>query len=154
MSGRWVGIAVSGDKLTIVDATIDGTKPLVINSDQTWKLQQGDRAKAYNVIHQQVVDYLKNHSIDRVVIKASALSQGGMKKAHLDAAELRGVVTGAAASATEVSILAKAVLSRTFGDRKVDEYIADDAFWTAEVAGVPLRAGSREAALLLLAARK
>ena len=151
---RWVGIAVSGDKVTVVDAEVDNTGPIVVNADQTWKLQKGDRSKAYNVIHQQLVDYLDDNKVDQVVVKASAPSQRGMSKAHLAAAELRGVVMSAAASVTAVSVVAKGHISKTFGDRKVDEYLSDNAFWSAEVAVGALRAGSRETALLLLAARK
>ncbi len=84
----------------------------------------------------------------------SALSLAGTKKAHLDAAEFRGVVLCAAASATKVITLAKATISKGFGERKADEYLVDDAFWNESVAGAPLRNGSREAALLILAARR
>ncbi|WP_156898224.1 hypothetical protein [Methylocapsa acidiphila] len=150
---RWVGIAVSGDRITLVDASVETGKPLLIKSDQTLKLQKGDRAAAYAVVHGQVSDYISNHKIGRVVIKASAVSQSGSGKSHLDAAELRGVVMAAAASATEVSTIAKAQISKTFGSRKFDEYVRDDGFWTTAIAGVALRAGSRDAALLLLAAK-
>lgn len=151
MAQRWAGIVVSGSKVTVVDAEIDKIGPMVVNSDHTWKLQTGDRSKAYDVIHQQLVDYLTDNRVDRVVVKESALSQGGTKMAHLKAAELRGVVMSAAASVTVVAVVAKARISKTFGSRKVDDYLSDNDFWTAEVAGIALRAGSREAALLLLA---
>ncbi len=154
MVERWVGIAVSGNKVTVVDAEVDNSGPIEVIADQTWKLQSGDRPKAYSVIHQQLLDYLNDHDVDRAIVKASALSQGGMGKGHLEAAELRGVVLSAAASVTAVSVVAKAHISRTFGDRKADEYLSDSSFWTAQVAGVDLRIGSREAALLLLAVRK
>ncbi len=150
---RWVGIAVFGDKITLVDAGVETGKPLVIKADQTLRLQKGDRAAAYAIVHDQVSDYIANHKVDRVVIKASAVSQSGSGKSHLDAAELRGVVMAAAASATQVSSVAKAQISKTFGSRKFDEYVKDDSFWTTAVAGVALRAGSRDAALLLVAAK-
>lgn len=154
MGKRWVGIAVSGEKLTIVDASLPNAGPMAINSDHTWKLQKGDRACAYNVMYQQLADYLGQHEIDRVIVKASALSQGGMKKAHLKAAELRGVVLAAAASVTTVTALSKAHISKNFGNRKADEYLTDEAFWAKQISGGRLRAGSREAALLLIAARE
>lgn len=59
----------------------------------------------------------------------------------------------AAASQCPVKALSKAVISRTYGDRKVDEYVADDAFWADKTTGGALRKLSREAAMLLIAAR-
>jgi hypothetical protein len=52
-----------------------------------------------------------------------------------------------------VRTVAKAAISRTFGDRNVDEYVKDDEFWDNNVEGVNLRNGSREAALILIADR-
>jgi hypothetical protein len=51
-----------------------------------------------------------------------------------------------------VQCLAKNLVSRKFGERKVDEYIKDVVFWDTNMTG-DLRAGSREAAMMLLAAR-
>ncbi len=48
----------------------------------------------------------------------------------------------------------KAHISKTFGDRKVDEYLKDDDFWSKQISSGQLRIGSREAAMVLLAARK
>ncbi len=149
---RWVGIAVSGEHITLVDATVKAGKPLVINLDKTFKLQNGYRAAAYKTMHEQVVDYLTNNSITRVVVKASAVSPSA-GKSHLNAAELRGVVMAAAAAVTEVSLQDKGQISKTFGERKFDAYLKDDAFWSDKVSGVALRGGSRDAALILLAER-
>ncbi len=155
MSERWVGVVVSGTKVTVVDAEVPSDdSALVLQADSTWTLQQGDRAKAYNVLHQRVLDYLRDNDISRVVIKATAAGSRPVGKSHLDSAELRGVVMAAAAAVTKTEIKAKAVISRTFGDRKSDEYFADDDFWAEEIIGVDLRSGSREAAMLLLSARK
>ena len=60
----------------------------------------------------------------------------------------------ALASVTRTEAVTKANISKTFGQRKADEYIKDDKFWSNEVSGQKLRSGSREAALVLLAARK
>jgi hypothetical protein len=150
---RWVGIAVSSERITVVDATVEPGKPLVINADQSFKLQQAGRPQAYRTIHDQVVDYLTTHGIERVVVKASAVSQGGSGLGHLEAAEVRGVVMAAAASVCAVTAKSKSQVSKTFGTQKFDEYVKDEAFWTKSVAGVALKKGSREAALLLLAER-
>ena len=153
MSERWVGMVVSGDKVTIVDAEIPDTGPLVLQSDVTWKLQDGDRPEAYNVLSQQCVNYLRENGIDKVLVKASATSRAGVRLGHFHSAELRGATQAAAASVCKVKTMSKAVLSRNFGDRKVDEYTKDDGYWDQHFDGEPLRVGSREAAIMLLAER-
>jgi hypothetical protein len=154
MPDRWLGVLVASEKVIIVDAAVPDTGPLEIQADHTWSLQGGDRPDAYNVMHQHFADYVRENNIERVVIKGSALSMGPTKMSHLEAAELRGVIAAAAAGVAETEFSRKASISRTFGKRKVDDYLADDAFWLAQVAGAKLRLGSREAAMVLLAARK
>lgn len=151
MTKRWVGIVVSGDKVIVVDAEVPDAGQLVLQNDDTWKMQGGDRAAAYNVIGQQCHDYLRANGVTKVLIKASAVSLGGTKIGHLRSAELRGVIKGAAASVCEVKEFSKAALSRNFGDRRVDEYAKDNAFWMTHFTGEELRVGSREAAIMLLA---
>ena len=62
------------------------------------------------------------------------------------------MVAAALASVTPVSFESKANISRNFGERKVDEYLKDSDFWAKETTG-ELRSGSREAAMVILAAR-
>ncbi|MGA3066900.1 MAG: hypothetical protein ABSF29_08650 [Tepidisphaeraceae bacterium] len=154
MAERWLGVVVQSESVVIADAEVPPSGPITIQADDTWKLQDGMRPDAYKVMYQHVVDYVQNNKIDRVVMKASALNMGGTKMAHLEAAELRGVVATAAASVCATEFIAKALISRTFGGRKVDEYLKDDKFWATEIAGKRLRIGTREAAMVLLAARK
>jgi hypothetical protein len=149
---RWLGVVVSGDKVIVVDAKIPAGGPIVIQADHLWTLQDGDRIQAYVVMYQQVSNYAAEHNVDRAVIKESAVSLGGTKKAHLQSAELRGVVMAALATVTTVDCKSKAVLSKTFGNRKVDDYLKDDKFWAKEIKGA-VRSGSREAAFVILAAR-
>jgi hypothetical protein len=154
MAERRVGFKVSGDKVVLIDAEVPDVGPISLVADHTWTLQKGAREDAYHVIYQQVANYLREHEIKRVVLKASAVNHGGsMKLAHLENAEVRGVVIAAARSICPVCSVAKATISRRFGDRKVDEYVKDDVFWSENTEGVDLRAGSREAALLLIADR-
>ena len=153
MPERWLGLAVAGEAVTAVEVLVPKTGKLQLQSDNTWKLQTGPRPAAYGVMYQQVADHVRENAVDRVVVKGSALSTGGTKLAHLESAELRGVVMAAAVAHTTVETLTKAKLSKTFGTRKADEYIKDDDFWDAELDG-SLRAMSKEAALLLLSARK
>jgi hypothetical protein len=120
------------------------------------KLQKGDKANAYALMHQRLENYVREKKITRAVIKASAVSQAGKPKlAHFESAELRGVAISALCEGgAKVEVTAKATISRTFGERKADEYVSDDTFWDEQVTGENLRGGSREAALLLLASRR
>src|SRR5690349_17931757 len=130
---RRLGIVVASDKVVMVDAEVPDVGPLVVQMDDTWTMQDGERPLAYTVMHRRVADYVREQKIEKVVIKASALSMGSTKMAHLHAAELRGVVACAAAEVAGVELIAKAHMSRTFGQRKVDEYVADNTFWAGEV---------------------
>ena len=153
MSERWAGFVIGSDTVTIVDAEVPDTGALTVQMDDTWDLQSGDRATAYVVMQDRIENYLREHGIARAVVKASAINTGGTKLVHLKACELRGVVMAAAARIGPTECVAKAHMSRTFGSRKVDEYVQDGAFWSKEING-KLRIGSREAAMILLAARK
>ena len=155
MAARWLGLSASKDSVVAVDAEIpDDDGPIIIKSDDTWKVQKGDRAAAYNFLHQQCADYIKENGIDAVVVKASAVAgKGSATLGFLLSAEVRGIVIAAAASQCPVKALSKAVISRTYGDRKVDEYVGDDAFWADKTTGGSLRKLSRETTMLLIAAR-
>jgi hypothetical protein len=155
MANRCAGFVVVGDTVTVVDAEIpnDSDEPVTIITDVTWKLQKGEKAPAYAVLHQRCVDYIRENKVNSVVIKASALPTGAARLGLLTSAEVRGVIIAAAASVCSVKILSKAVISRTYGERKVDEYVEDDAFWDAQTEGGKLRKMSREAAMLVIAAR-
>lgn len=155
MTERWLGIVVSSEKITLVDAKVDvddGDAPIVIQADHSWDLQTGDRADAYRVIHKRLADYAKENGIAKAIIKGSVVSRRGTKLVHLTAAELRGVAAAALATVTKVSFETKGNISRNFGDRKVDDYLKDNGFWADNTAG-DLRTGSREAAMVILAAR-
>lgn len=150
------GIAVVGGAVTVVLAEVpdDPSSPISIRSDSSWMLQTGDRGPALALLHQRCANFFQEHSVDLVVVKASAVPQGAsVKLAVLESAEVRGVIIAAAASAAAVSCLSKAIVSRTYGNRKVDEYLKDDAFWTAQTTGGKLKKSSREAAMLILATR-
>lgn len=155
MSVRQVGVIASGEEIKIVDAEVPETGAITIIADVSMKLQKGDRAKAYRLMHQRVSDYVHEKKISRAVIKASAVSQAGKPTlAHFQSAELRGVAISALChGGADVDIVAKATVSKTFGERKADEYVKDNSFWDDNVTGAELRGGSREAALLILASR-
>ena len=127
--------------------------PIIILADDTWRLQKGDRGEAYDVMYRRCVNYLKENDVGNVVVKASALSMGSTKLGHLTSAELRGVIIAASASVASVRTSPKALISRTYGDRKVDLYLQDDEFWDKVTTGGALRKNSREAAMIVIAAR-
>lgn len=156
MSNRYLGISVNSEVVTLVEAEIpdDTSAPIVILGDSTWKLQKGDRAAAYAVLHQQCVDHIRENKIDGVVIKASAVPQGAARLNLLVSAEVRGVVMAAAASVcSKTTDITAGSISRNYGDRKIVEYLADDGFWASQTTGGSLRKTSREATMLLVAHR-
>jgi hypothetical protein len=153
MPERWVGVVISGERVIAVDAEVSDDGPIVLQADQTFQLQAGDKSAALNHIFHQLSDYFRENNIARVVVKASAVAKGG-GLSHLHSAELRGVVMAAASESCDVSVLQKAQVSKRFGERKADDYLSDGNFWDENVDGVNLRIGSREAALMLLSDRK
>lgn len=156
MGERRVAFVVVGEAVTVVMAEMpdDSAKPVTVLGDETWKLQNGEKASSYAVLHQRCHDYLRENKIQSVVIKSSALTLGAVKLGLLHSAEVRGVIIAASASVCEVRLLSKAVISRTYGERKVDEYLQDDEFWSENTQGGNLRKTSREAAMLLVASRE
>lgn len=155
MTERWVGFVIVGDVVTVVDVEVpdEADAPVTVIADDTWKLQKGDRAEAYNVMFKRCVNYLKENQIVRVIVKASAVTMGATKLGHLTSAELRGVIIAASASVASVRAISKAVISRTYGNRKMDEYLQDDTFWSTMTTGGSLRKNSREAAMVVIASR-
>jgi len=156
MTTRYAGLVIVGEAITVVDAEVpgDADSPITILSDFSWKLQHGDRGPALAVIHQRCADYLRENGIEQVVVKASAVPLKSASLALLESAEVRGVViAAAAAAASNVKLLSKAIVSRTYGDRNVDDYLKDDKFWNEQTEGKALRKTSREAAMMIIAVR-
>ncbi len=154
MSEKWCGITVSGDNVIMVCLEFDVHGNATVIEDTTLRLQDGSRPEAYRTMYERAHQHLEENKIEFVAIKGSAVSQRGRATlAHFESAELRGVVMAAASqSPADVISIKKAVISRTFGDRKADEYVADDDFWEDAINDT-IRKGSRESALLILAAR-
>lgn len=152
---KWVGIIVSRKDLRLVELLLSSGSLAEVVEDKMLKLQSGARASAYRKAQEWLVTYLSESQPLGVVIKGSALpGRGGGSIALLEGAEFRGVVMAAAIEAgCEVAVVKKAALSKTFGDRKVDAYVADDDFWSTTFTG-PLRKGSREAALIAFSAAR
>src|SRR4051794_35978812 len=109
MTGKWLGVVVSGDRVTLVEATVSDNGPIEIVQDRHLRLQKGDKPDAYHVMHQQIRDYAKENKIEKSVIKGSAVSRkGGAKLANLESAELRGVAICALREASPVIVETKA----------------------------------------------
>ncbi|WP_258117769.1 hypothetical protein [Mesorhizobium onobrychidis] len=137
----------------MVDVDVpDEDGPIIINADVTVRLPKGSRPAGYASVAQEISDYAREKGISRAVVKGSAVSQQGRPTlAHLESAELRGVVLSALSSVCDTETVTKASISRTFGERKADDYIADNDFWDERFDGNELRSGSREAAFCILA---
>jgi len=155
MVERQAGIVVMGDTVTVVDAEVpqDANQPITIVADTSWTLQAGERSAAYDILFKRCANFLRENGLKRVVVKASSTTRSPASLAHLESAELRGVVIAAAASVVQVKTVPKSQISRHYGDRKVDEYLKDDSFWAAQTIGGKLRKTSREAAMMIIAAR-
>jgi hypothetical protein len=148
MSQKIAGIVVSSTSVQLVILDEDNGD-FELSSQLTLNLQVGSRAAAYRVIHNQLQDQLRQADIACTCVKGSAVSMGGTKKAHLEAAELRGVVMAAAAGVCEVRSVSKSATSRNFGGRSVDEYMKDDAFWSGRQLD-SIKKGMREAAFVAI----
>lgn len=144
---------VLSEKIVLVEGVLNDDDTVTIVKDETFDLEKGDRQLAYVVMHKRIEDRL-SQGIEQVLLKASSGGQNAATSAVLHAAELRGVFLSAVPDGPPVRQLQKNSLSRTFGSRKVDEYLKDDAFFSERFGGANLRKGSREAAFLLLSASK
>lgn len=116
MPKRWLGLSTSKEAVTVVGAEIpdDDDEPIVIIMDDSWRVQKGNRAAAYSVLHQQCADYIRENEIDAVFVKASAvMGRGSPKLGLLTGAEVRGVVMAGAGGLCPASELSKAVISKT-----------------------------------------
>jgi hypothetical protein len=141
------GITSSGVDALILRRERGGQ--FTLQEQQTFELQSGDRPAAYARLHQQICDFVEQRKVECACMKESVVSLGGTKKNHLLAAEIRGVVQGAAAAITEVRLVNKASASRNFGSKKVDDYLKDDQFWS-DLGLENLPKGKREAAFSVL----
>lgn len=155
MTEKRIGIVVSGDKVVVVQLEFQDDNTTILLDETTWKLQQGERPGGYKVMYKTALDYISGSGAEHVVIKGSSAGAKGSGLAHLHSAELRGVIIAAAANTSaQVEIWTKSKLSKNVGKRNVDAYVDDDGFWEERIGAVRLKKGSREAALLVLGARK
>jgi len=146
-----ISVAVTSDEIILVEGSYNDDNTVTLIMDETFDLEDGDRQLAYVVMHKRIYDRL-SQGVEQVIVKASAGGQYPAKTGVLHSAELRGVFLSAVPPTVSVTQLQKSAVSRTFGSRKVDDYVKDDAFIAEHFSGYRLRKGSREAAILLLAA--
>lgn len=145
-----VGIVVGSESVVLVEGKQDRDGTITLIKDETFDLEDGDRHKAYAVMHRRILDRFSSGAIAKAVFKASSAGKFSATQGLLHAAELRGVVLAAIPDRVQVVQSHKKTLSRHFGSRKVDDYTKDDAWWQTNFSG-PCRKGSREAAFLILA---
>lgn len=149
MSTQIAGILVGADEVHVTLLTKEDDATLTVNDQTTLRLQTGARPQAYNILQRQFDDYVRQNNVECVCVKSSAVNRSGTKLAHLEAAELRGVIQSAAAGVCQVKLMNKAATSRTFGSRKVDEYLKDDEFWREQ--GLDdVKKGMRESAFIAI----
>jgi Holliday junction resolvasome RuvABC endonuclease subunit len=154
MTEKWIGITNTSEEVVVVYLEVHQGDGVTIYDDQTWKLQNGERAAAYCTMYERILNYISENGIRNVVIKGSAVSTGTTRLAHLKTAELRGVImTAAAHTNARVTEMTKSLVSKKLGTRRADQYVSDDSFWDHQIADGTLRKGSREAVLLILAAK-
>jgi hypothetical protein len=146
-----ISAVVTSEKIILTEGAYNDDGTVTLIKDETFNLEEGDRQLAYAVMHKRIADRLAQ-KVDLVVLKASAGGQYAAKTVVLHSAELRGVFLSAIPTGLAVKQLQKNAVSRSFGSRKVDEYLKDDEFFEEKFGGAVLRKGSREAAFLLLAA--
>jgi hypothetical protein len=148
MTKTLAGLQVTSEKIDLV-VLILSNEQFTLEGQYTLKLQAGDRPPAYGKIYNDVVDLITDKKIDCACVKASATMGSGTSGGLLNGAELRGVAIAACASVCDVKLVRKGVVSRAYGERKVDQYIADNSFW--ETRGLAsLQKGKREAAFLVI----
>ena len=82
MAEQYLGVVASGAQLNGVHLVIDNDSA-VLNNQFTWKLQSGDQALAYAAIYDRVKDYVQNNSVQKVVIKASAVGKNNVRRGTL-----------------------------------------------------------------------
>lgn len=151
MAERWCGFVATKDEVNYCDIETDGPEVSQLVAHNKFAVQTGPRPAAYAALYERIRRYVQEHGVSRVVVQASATTGRSARMSHLQAAEVRGVATAAAvAGGAEVDHRASAVISRTFGTRKVDEYVADDGFWAEQFPDGGPTKGRRKAALLVL----
>lgn len=153
MQERWAGFCVVASEVTVVAIKFNNDDGVLI-SEVKWVLEKGDRHEGYGRIQERAANFLAENAITHVVVMGSTVNRVGSSLAHLYAAELRGVIIAAAAlSPAKFSVIAKAAVSRAFGQRNMDAYVKDDSFWDASLPELKNK-GNRPAAMLILQARK
>jgi hypothetical protein len=145
------GITVTSEKTEVVILKYDAGDFELVSSKKI-SLQKGGIPEAYRVLAQQLDALLRTTKANCVCIKATEAGRA-VRKSHLDSAETRGVIIAAAAAVTEVKLVKKSSVSKTFGNRKVDEYLKDKQFWDdAGLETLPI--GMREAAFTAISVFK
>lgn len=122
------GIVTGGDHIDLVIGNFEADRTVTVTTARTLTLGSGTRAAQLCSIAEQLRTVLREANVENCYVRGSAYSMG-MKLAHLESAEVRGIAVIVAGSVSNVTLLAPAVVGRTFGDRKPQEYLSDNSFW-------------------------
>ena len=154
MAQKILGVTATGKEVSLVFLEKITETEFVLIDEFNLNIQSGDRAAAYRNLAQRFSDYLAGKGIEIICIKGSAPSGSGATQALLEGAEVRGVVLATSAAAcSRVIQSTTSSLSKSFGNRKVDEYCKDSSFWDG-LNLLKLKKGMREAAFFAIAQTK
>lgn len=151
MPAEYAGIHVSGSVVRYVLANHDAAgKRLLVIGFGDWDVPEtANVCRDYAKFLSHVETSIKGLAPRHVVLKDSAVSQS-VSAALLRSAEIRGVVKAAIGLASiPCTCIAGGTISRTYGERKVSEYLKDDTFWAGKL-DKALPKKYREPAMLII----
>lgn len=154
VNADWLSVIPCKDACVVVHARPSDDRSILLQvvHEHTWSVDLRNKCASYPALKRIFNEYVVQHGIDAIVLKKGHLgSEGRGHASMISAGELRGVIY-IACEQCDIFEINRCVVSRTYGDRKVGEYINDSHFWNERVNGISKSRLHREAAILLLAA--
>lgn len=109
------------------------------------------RTRVHGLVATQAPDLVVVKPLEPEALKPA--NKRNVNASWFQTAEVRGVVLEAACAAEAPTVLRDgAAVSRTIGERKGKEYVADDAFWSNEVNGALSNKKFRAVVLMAISA--
>jgi len=69
------GVMVAADEVRVALLTKNDDDTFAVDDETTFRLQAGGRPGAYDIVQQQFRDYIRQHKVECVCIKGSAVSR-------------------------------------------------------------------------------